>query len=124
MSNIKLLTVTFHNEKHTLQNPTHSHSFFDLKHDYGNKIMTKTDTSSSVDYPSLETKASSDYSDDRGLNLESCTSAVISAFFDQFLCKISWGYYYGYPILQIMYHDDSFGGAFVISGFEKYFFLL
>ena len=71
--------------------------------------MTKTDTSSSVDYPSLETKASSDYSDDRGLNLESCTSAVISAFFDQFLCKISWGYYYGYPVLQIMYHDDSFG---------------
>ena len=77
----KLLTVTFHNEKHTLQNSIHSHGFFDLKHDYGNKTMTKTDTSSSVDYPSLETKASSDYSDDRGLNLESWTSAVISAFF-------------------------------------------
>lgn len=59
----KLLTVMFHNEKCTLQDSIHSNGFFDLKHDYGNKTITKMDTSSSVDHLSLETKASSDSPD-------------------------------------------------------------
>lgn len=64
----KLLTVTFHNEKNTLQNSIPSNGFFDLKHDYGNKTTTQTDTSSSVAHLSLETKAISDISGYWGSN--------------------------------------------------------
>lgn len=76
-----LLTITFHNEKCTLQNLIHSNGFFDLKHDYGNKTTTKMDTSSSVDYLSLETKVSSESSDYSGSNLVFCIVSRHFSFF-------------------------------------------
>ena len=58
----RLLTVTFYNEKCTLQNSIPSHGFFDLKDYYGNKTTPKIDTSS-ADHLYLDTKAGSDSCD-------------------------------------------------------------
>lgn len=55
----KLLTVMFHNVECT---PECSDAFFELKHDRGNKMITKIDTHSSTDPLSSETKTSSDSS--------------------------------------------------------------
>lgn len=66
----KLLTVMFHNVKCT---PEFSDAFFELKHDCGNKMITKIDTHSSTDHLSSETKTSSDSSYYWGLDLVLCT---------------------------------------------------
>lgn len=59
----KLFIVMFYNEKCIFQDLIYSNGFFDLKYDYGNKIIIKMDIFFLVDYFFLEIKVSFDFFD-------------------------------------------------------------